>query len=184
MRSFKAAIVTCFSKYITFSGRARRAEYWWFVLFIIVGGIVFSFADEALFGTDPSPGGQNYLLSNLFQLGTLLPLLAAGWRRMHDTGRPGWYLFFPLVALLALVVIMFALGFLFPSEGGPNETQEAAGSALENPYLTALGDLFSTGFMIASGLVAIVPYFVVLFWLCQGTEDAENRYGPVPPLLS
>ena len=65
--TFKEAVRTCFSKYITFSGRASRSEYWYFVLFVILGSIVCNIVDTILFGTatvetigaDPEPNQFN-----------------------------------------------------------------------------------------------------------------------------
>lgn len=49
--TFQHSIKTCFSKYVTFSGRAARSEFWWFALFVFAGQIVLSWVDIALFGT-------------------------------------------------------------------------------------------------------------------------------------
>ena len=48
---FGEAVRSCFDKFLTFSGRARRAEYWWFVLFNILGSIIAGMIDRALFGS-------------------------------------------------------------------------------------------------------------------------------------
>lgn len=85
------AVQTCFEKYAEFNGRARRSEYWWFWLFIAVCSILVGFVDD-FFGT-PIAGG-------VFALGTLMPCLAAGARRLHDTNRSGWLLALPLAPIL------------------------------------------------------------------------------------
>ena len=57
--SFTDAIRTCLRKYVTFSGRASRPEYWWFILFLFLGGMVASVLDGMLFGTvsvETAPG--------------------------------------------------------------------------------------------------------------------------------
>lgn len=75
--NFGQAISRCLSNYATFSGRASRSEFWWFVLFQILASIAASMVSELLYG--------------LVGLGLLLPALAAGSRRLHDIGKSGWW---------------------------------------------------------------------------------------------
>lgn len=105
MMSFSEAVSTCFRKYLVFSGRARRPEYWWFVLFILLASLVLVAIDIAIFGIE----GELQPLSDIFAVATLAPSFSAAWRRMHDVGRPGYYNFAPL-----LPVPLFGLVFLFP----------------------------------------------------------------------
>ena len=80
--SFQDAVRTCLQKYVTFSGRARRSELWFFVLFNVIVGIVASIIDGIL-GT--RYGNGSGLVQNLASLALLLPNLAVGVRRLHDT---------------------------------------------------------------------------------------------------
>ena len=87
-------------KYAVFSGRARRKEYWMFFLFnFIIAfalGFILAFIDVALgAGTTLSTLG-----STLYSLAVILPGLAVGVRRMHDIGRSGWWVLFPVVNLV------------------------------------------------------------------------------------
>ena len=91
---FGEAIKTCFSKYIEFSGRARRAEFWWLRLFIFLVSILTNLLDSA-----QSLG----ILSMLFDLAILLPSLGVTIRRQHDVNRPGFYILAPSAALMLLV---------------------------------------------------------------------------------
>ena len=93
--TFQESIKVCFSKYADFTGRASRAEYWWFMLFILL---------VSLAASTISP-----VLSGLFSLATLLPCLAAATRRLHDTNRSGWW---QLVALIPVVDFIIVLVFL------------------------------------------------------------------------
>lgn len=89
-------------KYATFSGRARRKEYWMFALvnFLIsfLLGFVFGFTSALL--------GLGEWLSNsitaIYTLAVLVPAIAVGVRRMHDIGRSGWWILFPVVNLVLL----------------------------------------------------------------------------------
>jgi uncharacterized membrane protein YhaH (DUF805 family) len=100
--TFADSISTCFKKYATFDGIAQRSEYWWFVLFcVLVSSILNLFS-------------QN--ISAAFSLATLLPSLAVGARRLHDTDRSGWWqllMFIPLIGWIVLIVF-------FAQEGKSN----------------------------------------------------------------
>lgn len=85
--SFGQSIHTCLSKYADFKGRAGRPEYWWFFLFCLLLGWGAGLIDRS--GT----------LAGVINLAFLLPSLAAATRRLHDTGRSGWW------QLLSLTVI-------------------------------------------------------------------------------
>lgn len=100
---FVTAVKTCFNKYATFSGTAHRPEYWWFILFIFLGSIVFGLFDKALF----SGLGNASPLSLIFSLATILPTLAVGARRLHDTGRSGWWLLIGLIPLIGTLVLIW-----------------------------------------------------------------------------
>ena len=94
MDYFMAAL----KKYATFEGRARRKEYWFFVLFYFVIAVVLSIA-EGMVGT----GG---ILVGLFALGMILPNLAVSVRRLHDTDHSGWWLLISLVPLVGAIVLL------------------------------------------------------------------------------
>lgn len=99
--SFGEAIKSVFSKYATFSGRARRSEYWYFYLFNILVSIVLTILARVV----PSL----IYLSYIYSLAVLIPGLAVAVRRLHDIGKSGWYLLAPLVPyLLLIIVIVFA----------------------------------------------------------------------------
>jgi uncharacterized membrane protein YhaH (DUF805 family) len=91
--TFVESIKTCLSKYADFKGRASRSEFWWFMLLLVAGYIVTGFISDVL-----------YLL---FALAMLLPTLAAGARRLHDTDRSGWLQLIGLIPLVGLILIYF-----------------------------------------------------------------------------
>lgn len=111
------AVKNVFSNYVTFSGRASRSEYWFFVLFVILASFILSFVDAAL-GVY-SLKAQIGILSGIFSLAVLLPSIAVAVRRLHDTGSSGWWvllIFVPLLGAIALIV-----WFCIPSNQGQNE---------------------------------------------------------------
>src|SRR3954454_804049 len=117
--SFQDAVRTCFQKYVTFSGRARRSEFWYFVLFNVIVGFVAGIID-VIIGTRSSYGTG--LIQSLASLALLLPNLAVGARRLHDTGRSGWWLLIGLIPLVGwIILIVFFLQDSQPAnQHGPN----------------------------------------------------------------
>lgn len=118
--SFTEAVRTALSKYVVFSGRARRSEYWWFILFVVLVSVVAGVIDTAL-GTTTQAGTG--LLGGLAALALLLPQLAVGVRRLHDTGRSGWWLliaFVPLIGTIVLIVFFVQDSQPQPNQHGPS----------------------------------------------------------------
>src|SRR5688500_8500448 len=85
-------------QYVDFNGRARRTEYWMFALFTIIISIVLGLLDLML-GLTFVEGSTSGWLGLIYGLATLLPSLGVGVRRLHDTGRSGWWLLIGLVPL-------------------------------------------------------------------------------------
>ena len=118
--SFPDAIRSAFSQYATFRGRARRSEYWWFSLFLLLVGILASVLDSALGVDFEGSGGPVSLLVNL---AVLLPSLAVAVRRLHDIDRTGWWLLLALIPIVGwIVLLVFALqnGTPGPNRFGPS----------------------------------------------------------------
>lgn len=88
-------------QYAVFSGRARRKEYWYFLLFSIIASIILSIIDGLLMATIGIAG-----LYVIYSLGIIIPSLAVSVRRLHDTGRSGWWLFINLIPLIGAIVFL------------------------------------------------------------------------------
>ena len=111
--------------YATFSGRARRSEYWYFALFNVIFAIVASLLDRLIgdtfttnFGSVPMNLGYGYIYV-LYALAVFIPGLAVLVRRLHDVGKSGWFFFIiliPLVGFIWLLVLLFT-----DSQYGPNK---------------------------------------------------------------
>lgn len=114
---FQDAIRTCFSKYATFSGRAARSEFWWFFLFLLLGNILFSIIDGAIFGSTME-GQQITVLGAIFSLAVILPSIAVGVRRLHDKDMSGWWYLLILLPILGALVLLFF--FVQKGTDGPN----------------------------------------------------------------
>jgi uncharacterized membrane protein YhaH (DUF805 family) len=88
---FVEASKTVFSKYATFSGRATRPEYWYFALFAFLTNLAATLVDLAL-GTHFGNGRGSGAFSSITSLALMIPHLAVGFRRLHDTEHSGWWL--------------------------------------------------------------------------------------------
>ena len=93
-------------RYAEFSGRSRRKEYWMFFLFTIMVGIVLGIIDAVLGLNFGSGFGSNGVLGSLFSLATLVPSLAVGIRRLHDTDRSAWWLLLVLLPIIGWIVLL------------------------------------------------------------------------------
>jgi uncharacterized membrane protein YhaH (DUF805 family) len=121
--SFMDAVKAVLTNYVGFSGRARRSEYWWFVLFNVIVSVVAGI----IAGLIRFP-----LLSTLVSLALLLPGIAVSIRRMHDIGKSGWVLLLGLIPLVgAIILIVWACKDSDPGQNayGPNPKGAAAAAA-------------------------------------------------------
>ena len=114
---FATAVKSVFSQYANFKGRARRSEYWWYILFYVIVSVVVYIIDAVI-------GSQ--VLSYIVDLLLLLPTLAVGVRRLHDTDRSGWWLLIapiPFVGPIILIVWFCQDSKPAPNVHGPSPKQ-------------------------------------------------------------
>jgi uncharacterized membrane protein YhaH (DUF805 family) len=91
--TFAESIRTCFGKYADFNGTASRSEFWWFMLFVFIVAVALNLI--------------NTTVGAIFAVAVLLPELAVGARRLHDTGRSGWWQLLLIVPFGIIVLIVF-----------------------------------------------------------------------------
>lgn len=149
-RGFGEAVSVCFSKYASFSGRASRSEYWYFVLFNFLVGLVTGVLDVTIFGLENELSPINTVAS----LVLFLPSLAAGVRRLHDTNRSGWWYGWFFIALVGISVV---IGVMVAS----------------NPY--AVDD--AIGLFAILGIGGLIYGIVLLVFMCQRGDPGPNRFG-------
>jgi uncharacterized membrane protein YhaH (DUF805 family) len=116
---FGGAIVTGFRKYVDFTGRARRKEYWFWVLFYVLALTALLIIDGIIVGA----GGHAAVFTMLGSLAFCLPTIAVAVRRLHDTDHSGWMYFImlvPLVGIIIFIVFMCKRGTAGPNRFGPD----------------------------------------------------------------
>ena len=163
------AVKICLKKFFDFTGRARRSEYWWFVLFVMIVSMVFNFI------------GAVFPMVNILGLivGLLLSIaqLAALTRRLHDTGRSGlWVLVYGLFMLVtygALVAILAPVAGELMAEGDQMALVELMANAfMDSPIAAAV--------MICGALATAFMAIITLIFAVKDSQWTENKYGPSP----
>ena len=92
--NFGEAIGTCLKKYFVFEGRASKSEFWYFFLVYTVGSILLSFIARSVMSA------PLLILAGLVTYGTIIPMISAGCRRLHDIGKSGWWQCIPIYNLI------------------------------------------------------------------------------------
>jgi uncharacterized membrane protein YhaH (DUF805 family) len=164
------AIKTCFKKYFDFKGRARRSEFWWFALFVLLVSTVLSYLSAFV-------PGISYV-SAVFALATYIPLFAALTRRLHDTNRSGWW-----VAIMAVFYICYLGSTLYLV--GPNLEMFSQGGgdmmAMAEAMANAVQSSPGTATVMAVCSLGFLLFFVIdhIFAVID-SKWGENKYGPSP----
>jgi len=174
-------------RYADFSGRSRRMEFWMWQVFKFLVGAVFMVIFMVVFGAafatigskDPNQIDAAQLIAAsgtvlviwmiymIFCLAILIPDIAVGVRRLHDTNRSGWWLLAPIASYFIGIMAVVATAGVGASMGA--------------------NDQVGTGLMATGGIIGLVVMLVTLglfltllvFWFLDGTPG-PNRYGPDP----
>lgn len=166
------AVKTCLKKFFDFKGRARRSEFWWFVLFVLIVSSVLSF-----FGMlSPIVG----YVSMAFGLAMLIPELAVLCRRLHDTGRGSWW-----VVLLALLWAGYygsfaaLIGSNFSNLENATNPEDVMGMAREMADSVQSSPGLATTMVLCS-FCAIILIIILIIFAVKDSDWTENKYGPSP----
>lgn len=103
--NFQDAVKLCFQKYADFNGRAKLPEFWWFFLFCVLIAIALEVVSSGI--------------SWIFSLATIIPSLAVGSRRLHDTNKSGWFQLIWIVPILGWIAMIYLL--VQPSDAADNQ---------------------------------------------------------------
>ena len=119
---FGEAVKSFWSNYATFRGRSRRSEYWWIQLFLVITNLAVAAIDLVLMSGDIDrfvANGGGGIVGLVWILVTIVPALAVLVRRLHDTGKSGWWALIGFVPLIGgIVLLVFTL---LDSEAGDNK---------------------------------------------------------------
>lgn len=170
---FTEAVKTCFKKSFVFKGRARRSEYWWWVLFSFLLGLVVSLVG----GFIPT---DNLWLAGIFSLIVILGSLylaiasaAVNVRRLHDVGISGWWyggtLIYILIWIIWITIECFRVALNLNL--APNATPDMVSNAI---LMQLIGKI----------LITYIPYMiysvVLLVFYCLDSKPGGNKYGDNP----
>lgn len=168
-RGLADAVRICFQKYADFSGRAPRSEYWWWRLFVLLVNLALGFLAGAVH-TIPDMKILVPAMKGLFSLGIFLPDLAVTVRRLHDTGRSGWW----LAGIIALTTFIVALAIPLLAMIGANREHGLPADTGIPPGLPLA--------LVASGLILLIYVIVMIIWYCLPGTKGQNRFGHDPLL--
>ena len=178
---FLEAVKTCLKKYADFKGRARRSEFWWFVLFLLIVYVAGSFVAGFIATGLASVTGMDasriaIVLTGLLMLAFLIPFLAVLTRRLHDTGRGGWW-----VALFAVIGLLYGGGYsylmwpLLDKMGTTNPYELASlitDAMMSSPVLATV--------LSFSGMASLILAIIFLVFTVLDSKWGVNKYGPSP----
>lgn len=161
------AVKRFFQKYVKFSGRASRSEYWWVQLFIFIVYVIIFVFDELLFHTGSS------FIDYIWEVAIFIPQIAIAIRRLHDSNKSGWWWILPYGLEFAGVLILgFSVGF-------------SLGGLLANPT-SAVADAFGAGVIGGSLLCLLfllVGFILQIVLMVLGPKPEGARFDEnVPPM--
>ncbi|MCF5847359.1 DUF805 domain-containing protein [Aeromonas veronii] len=120
--------ISVLKQYAVFSGRARRTEYWMFVLCNVIVMLLLGMVDKLI-------GGDNELISSIYSLAVLLPSLAVAARRLHDTDRSAWWLLLGLIPIIGTLVLIYFM--VCNGQQGPNRFGDDPKAALSQGFIVS-----------------------------------------------
>ena len=183
MMTIQESVKTCVRKYADFSGRATRAEYWWWVLATTLVSFAIGAVDGVINVLMSAAIGYGYSpLSTIFSLAILLPNLAVTCRRLHDIGRSGWWqLAWWVIAGLGWIIFTIALIISIISVfSGANFDKGMEGFFKS----VGFGDFVPAIIGLVIALAVTLAVFIwVLVWLIRQGETGANRFGTDPRAL-
>lgn len=159
--TFVDAVKSGFQNALKFSGRSRRPEYWWFFLFVFAGAFVVGLVELLIFGQG------RVVLTRIFQIVVFLPFLAVAWRRLQDTGKPGWWVLVPSAIVIVSALIAGSM------------SRQIMGRMVhmgETPMMTGA----QPGLIVILLLAQILAGIVIIWWMSRPSQKGANAYGPEP----
>lgn len=170
------AVRICYKKCFTFTGRACRSEFWWYILYTSMAGFLFGFMNlpfalaGAILGKDPSlimiviMFGLDFLAA----LAIYFPCISASVRRLHDTEHSGHWIWLIIVPTLCMLAVPVTIAILDHNSGGQMFHEGS-------PEM-----VISLVSMLSFYMFWVVCAIIVMLLLCKAGTEGPNRYGPDP----
>lgn len=162
---FTEALKAFWNKIAQFQGRSRRSEFWWTYLAYFVTGIIFSFVP---------------IIGNIVQILFGLAIIPITFRRLHDTGRSGWWYG---VSIIGCVVFTIYLIFIIIGAIGASSSLSSLSSMSDTEIINNLFVGATMSYILFGLLVGAVYNIILLVFLCQDSQKEENKYGPSPKYI-
>ena len=169
MMSPVESVVTCLKKFFDFKGRARRSEFWWYILFYYIVSTAFSWMGNFV----PVLSVVGLVISTAL----FIPQFSAVTRRMHDTNHSGWWIFVIFVLVVFYIVSLVAL--LAPLGINMLEITDPMAMATEMVDVVQAHPVLAT-VMSFSSLLSMILLIVTLVFAIKDSDWKENKYGPSP----
>jgi len=167
-----------FKKYVQFSGRSHRQEFWMYILFYILFALSVRVIDD-IFGTTYNDARRmsGGLVTTLYSLVVFIPTIAITVRRLHDIGKSGWlYFWATFAAIVAFIAYFVFLVKLIISSGAGDIEALKAGEIDPTIFLT--GNFLTYTALLGLFMLSIGTWLIVLLARIGNTGD--NKYGPDP----
>lgn len=158
-----AAVKSGFVNAFTFSGRARRPEYWWFLVFVFVSAAAVGAVESVITGA--SGWGLR-----AFQVLVFVPFLSVGWRRLQDAGLAGWCMLVPVAVILATWLVIGSV----PARALPE------GALITRPPMQELAAGIGQALTAVAAFVQIVAGISLLWMMSLRSQKGINAHGPEP----
>lgn len=159
---FTEALSAAWNKIAQFNGRSRRSEYWWTYLAAFIISFVFGFMP---------------VIGNLVSFLISLALIPITFRRLHDTGRSGWWYGVSLIGGLAFFVFFI---FVLIGSLGVSAGLSDLSSMSENEIIEKMLTGVTLVYLSVGLLIGFVYNVILLVFLCQDSHKEDNKYGPSP----
>ena len=164
---FGGAVSSGFNKYVTFSGRAARSEYWWWFVFLVLLGLAFGVVAVFVLLATKSVLAMR-LVQGVMELGLFLPTLALAVRRLHDLDRSGWW----YGASFIIWIFLTALGVIVALRIHQNHVAGYPPTdGIPSAVYLVMGVL---------GLAELVLCLMLFIWFCMRGTRGSNRFGGDP----
>ena len=163
MMEFGEAIKVCWKKYFDFTGRARRSEYWWFVLFQMFVSIPCAILDGML----QAAVGLSFI-NGIASLLLFIPSMTVSFRRLHDIGRSGWWMGVSMILMIGGMILMFTQVSLSGVDLLDDDAIVRAMFEVKNIVLWL------------PIIVSFILCVIIFIFSLMDSHKSANKYGPSP----